>query len=332
MRPPMRMRVAGQTVAVTATFVTLLVGIMGVLCTALVVPSTSTPPAPNHLSPQQPSLKMAMWQGFVSIGDKEANIAVLSEGARQAASQGARLIMYPELALVGYGNMTVAEVHALAERVDGPSLQRLGQVAKEAGIYMLVGYVERDEHNASIIYDAAALLSPEDGSVILNYRKMQLSGIENDFFTPGQKFADVVEVDGIRVGILICYDISIPETSRIMALKKTSLLLVPTANGFPPEINAIALIQVPSRAVSNFIHVAYCNYAMSNDWSPFHGLSKLYDPMGEALITGATQLDTINIYYADIQPSKYPDPCTILRDRRPATYALLTDPHAYCLP
>ena len=77
----------------------------------------------------------------------------------------------------------------------------------------------------------------------LGCAQVNLAAGEEAVFTAGAAFAPVVEVEpGVRVGLLICFDVFLPEPSRILALRKANLILIPTANGYPADYNPISRV------------------------------------------------------------------------------------------
>ena len=81
---------------------------------------------------------------------------------------------------------------------------------------------------------------------VINYRKVHLSGAENVVFSPGTTLDVVAEIGGIKIGLLICADISYPEAARELALKGADLIIVPTAQAAPPELNGYSNHTIPS--------------------------------------------------------------------------------------
>jgi len=241
--------------------------------------------------------------------------------------------MFPEVFLSGYTNFSMSEVYSMAETSNGPAFKFVSTVAQQANISILYGYIEQDPANASLLYDAAQLVDNK-GAALLNHRKVQLAGPgEKAIFTPGSRFGPVVDLYGVKVGVLICYEVSFPEPSRVLALQQAELILIPTANGMPPPLNVMSMYQVPSRASENVAHVAYCNFAQPGGLLPFYGFSRIADPSGATLAVGEASDDesAVMLISADITPSNYMPQCVLLGDRVPAKYDVVCDPNGYCL-
>ncbi|MEU9763568.1 carbon-nitrogen hydrolase family protein [Streptomyces sp. NPDC047985] len=263
-----------------------------------------------------PSLRTALLQSSGRPGHVDTNLATLDEAARRAADAGARLMVCPELFLTGYA--IGADVARLAEPADGPSAGAVAKIAARYGLAVLYGCPERDGER---VFNAARLVGP-DGAALADYRKTHLFGdFEQEWFTPGGQPLVQAEVDGVRVGILICYDVEFPENVRAHALAGTDLLLVPTALMHPYQFVAESL--VPVRAFESQMYVAYADRTGPEGAFDFVGLSCLAGPdgtvraragRGEELIVG--DVDT-----ALLGASREANP--YLRDRRPGLYGSL---------
>lgn len=197
------------------------------------------------------AMKIALCQSAGAPCDVAANLALVQAAAQKAAAAGARLIIFPECFLTGYN---IGErVRDLAEPADGPSLATLGEIAAEAEIAVICGYPERA---GETLFNSAAVIG-RDGSRLANYRKVHLYGdYEKAYFRPGERLV-TTQLDGIKLGVLICYDIEFPEPARALARAGVDLLAVPTSLMTPAD--TVALHVVPTRARENQIFVAYAN-------------------------------------------------------------------------
>ncbi|MFI8436527.1 carbon-nitrogen hydrolase family protein [Streptomyces sp. NPDC079020] len=260
-----------------------------------------------------PSLRTALLQSSGRPGAVDVNSGILDAAAARAAATGARLLVCPELFLTGYAIGDA--VPRLAEPADGPGARAVADIAVRHGIAVLYGYPERADE---LIYNAAQLIGP-DGTPLANYRKTHLfGGFEQEWFTPGEQPVVQAELDGVRIGLLICYDVEFPENVRAHALAGTDLLLVPTALMHPFQFVAESL--VPVRAFESQMYLAYANRTGPEGEFAFTGLSCLAGPdgtvraragSGEELIVGDVDPGLLNA-------SRAANP--YLRDRRPGLY------------
>ncbi|MFE2143675.1 carbon-nitrogen hydrolase family protein [Streptomyces sp. NPDC059456] len=264
-----------------------------------------------------PPLRTALLQSSGRLGDTAENLKALDEAAQRAAQAGAGLLVTSEMFLTGYA-LDVADVAALAEAADGMSARAIGEIARRHGVAVLYGYPERE---GETVYNAAQLVGP-DGVRLANYRKTHLFGcFEQEAFTPGDTPVVQADLGGLRIGIMICYDVEFPENVRAHALAGTDLLLVPTAQMHPFQFVAEQL--VPVRAFENQMYIAYVNRTGPEGEFEFVGLSCLASPDGVTR-TRAGRGEELVIGEADpelLRASRETNP--YLRDRRPGLYASL---------
>ncbi|WP_405560110.1 carbon-nitrogen hydrolase family protein [Streptomyces sp. NBC_01180] len=263
-----------------------------------------------------PPLRTALLQSSGRPGDVAGNLTALDEAADRAAASGAGLLVCPELFLTGYA--IGDDVPRLAEPADGASARAVSDTAVRHGIAVLYGYPER---NGERIHNAAQLIGA-DGHSQANYRKTHLFGcFEQKWFTPGDTPVVQAELAGLRIGIMICYDVEFPENVRAHALAGTDLLLVPTAQMHPFQFVAESL--VPVRAFENQLYIAYVNRTGPEGDFEFVGLSCLAGPDGtvRARAGRGTELITGDADPALLRASRENNP--YLRDRRPDLYRSL---------
>ncbi|MFF3673951.1 carbon-nitrogen hydrolase family protein [Streptomyces sp. NPDC002120] len=264
-----------------------------------------------------PALRTALLQSSGVLGDTAQNLKALDEAAARAAQDGAGLLVTSEMFLTGYA-LDLEDIPGLAEPADGPSAVAIGEIARRHGVAVLYGYPERGD---GAVFNAAQLIGP-DGVRLANYRKTHLFGcFEQDAFTPGDTPVVQADLGGLRIGIMICYDVEFPENVRAHALAGTDLLLVPTAQMHPFQFVAEQL--VPVRAFENQMYIAYVNRTGPEGEFEFVGLSCLASPdgvtrtragRGEELVFGEADPELLA---ASRETNPY------LRDRRPGLYASL---------
>ena len=261
-------------------------------------------------------MRVAVYQCPPLPLDPAANLQRLHQLAMEA--KGADLLVLPEMFMTGY-NIGVDAVSVLAEVYNGESAQQVARIAKAAGIAILYGYPERTEDGQ--IYNAVQLIDA-NGERLCNYRKTHLFGdLDRSMFSPGTDDFPVVELNGWKLGFLICYDLEFPENARRLALEGAELILVPTANMIPFDF--IADVTVRARAFENQCYVAYANYCGHEGDIHYCGQSSIAAPDGsriaqagldEALIVG--ELDR-QLMVDSRAANRY------LLDRRPELYGAL---------
>jgi predicted amidohydrolase len=249
-------------------------------------------------------MRLALLQARGTPGDVAANLAAL----REAASAGADLVVTPEAFLTGYD----IGAEALRE-LAGPLPQEVGAIAREHGVAIACGWVERDGdrvYNSATLFDAT-------GAAILTHRKAHLYDFDRDAFAPGDAFA-VAEVGGLRVGLLICFDVEFPEAARALALAGAQLIVVPTSLMAPYDVVARTL--VPARAAENQVFVAYCNRVGRERELDYVGLSCVIGPDGGELARAGAGPELV---VADVDPAAVTaarSAFSYIEQRRPAIY------------
>ncbi|MBO8187766.1 carbon-nitrogen hydrolase family protein [Streptomyces spirodelae] len=241
-------------------------------------------------------------------------LASLDGAAGQAAARGARLLVTPELSLAGYA---LDDPARSAEPAAGDSAAAVSRIAAEHGVAIVYGYPERGEDGA--VHNSAQLVGP-DGIALANYRKTHLYGpYEAKHYTPGELLPVQAELDGVRLGLLICYDVEFPEAVRAHALAGTDVLLVPTALMRPYDTVAETL--VVARAVESQLYVAYANRVGREGEFDFAGLSCLAAPDGTVPVRAPGTGEALLVADADpvaLRASRDRNP--YLADRRPELY------------
>lgn len=256
-------------------------------------------------------MRIALAQGVRPGG------AAFEAAAREAARGGARLMVAPELSWTGY--VLGPRAAELAEPADGPAARCAARVAAEYGLAVVYGWPERD---GDAVHNTVRLVGP-DGTARATYRKAHLYGEgERAAFAPGTEPVVQAELDGLVIGLLVCYDVEFPEAVRAHALAGTDVLAVPTALMRPYE--AVPRLLVPARAYENGLYVAYANRCGPEGGDDFAGLSCLAGPDGEvAARAGAGP----GLLLGDADPARIAEAraaTPYLDDRRPDLYRTLT--------
>jgi len=267
-------------------------------------------------------MRTALLQSSGRPGSVVENLKVLDGAAGRAAVAGAGLIVTSEMFLTGYA--IGDDIARLAEPADGDSADAVAEIATRHGVAVAYGYPEREApgaDGAARVFNSVQLISA-DGTRLANYRKTHLFGcFEHDHFTPGDRPVVQADLNGLRVGLMICYDVEFPENVRAHALAGTDLLLVPTAQMHPFQFVAESV--VPVRAFENQMYVAYVNRTGPEGEFEFVGLSTLAGPDGVARARAGRGEELV---LADADPvllaaSRETNP--YLKDRRPGLYGSL---------
>ena len=229
--------------------------------------------------------------------DPLANLLKAIERIRQAAARGAQIICLPELFKSLYFCQTEDHNHfGLAEKVPGPTTERLGSLARELEVVLIAPLFER---RAPGVYHNTAAVIDADGTYLGKYRKMHIPDDplyhEKFYFTPGDLGFQAWDTRYGRIGVLICWDQWYPEAARLTALHGARILFYPTAIGWhrsekaeygASQHSAWETIQ-RSHAIANGVYVAAINRTGHEGMQPggieFWGASFACDPGGNML-------------------------------------------------
>ncbi|MFI4979472.1 MAG: carbon-nitrogen hydrolase [Nevskiales bacterium] len=274
--------------------------------------------------------------------DREKNLAESAAGIRQAAAEGAQLVMLQELHTgLYFCQHESTGLFDLAERIPGPSTEYLGKLAKELNIVIVGSLFEK---RAPGLYHNTAVVLERDGTLAGKYRKMHIPDdpgyYEKFYFTPGDLGFTPIQTSVGKLGLLVCWDQWYPEGARLMALAGAELLLYPTAIGWNPADDAAeqarqrdAWITIQrSHAVANGLPVLVANRTGfepdptgQTEGSQFWGSSFVAGPQGEFLAQAGTDQGEVLMVDVDLERSEnvrrwWP----FLRDRRIDAYEDLT--------
>lgn len=221
------------------------------------------------------SFRVELAQQQPVVGEPDANLATVE--AVLADTPSADLVVFPELFLPGY---TTTGLDDLAESLDGARVSALRAAAARHRTALVLGIAERrdDQRVAN-----SALAIDADGRIAGCYRKMQLFGDEAGAFVAGDSL-DVVELAGVRVGLMICFDIEFPEVARALAVGGAAMLVSISANMRP--FGADHRLCVQARALENRRPHVYVNQVGVGEHFLFTGDSCYADAAGRVRESG----------------------------------------------
>ena len=248
---------------------------------------------------------------FTATSDIEGNLATVDRLGREATGVGASCVATPE-------NTTYLGPHdrkaAIAEPLDGPIHRRLGALAGELGITLLVGSVVEASPDAARPYNTSVLFGP-DGGRLAAYRKLHLFDVdlrdaggprftESERTSPGESVV-VCDTELGRLGLTVCYDLRFPELYRALRERGAEILTVPAAFTVPTG-RAHWHVLLRARAIETQCWVlapAQCGRHDDGGLRESYGHALIVDPWGEVVAEcGAregvcyAELDTKQVY------------------------------------
>ncbi len=287
--------------------------------------------------------------------DKAYNLERIRALTENAAGQGAEIVAFHECSTCGYTflqHLDRAALADLAERVpEGETVEALGAIAREFGVIVGAGLIERDP--AGRLYNTYALVSPE--GFLARHRKLHT--FISPFLTPGESYT-VLDVRGVRLGVLTCYDNNLPENVRITALMGAEVILMPHVTGCLPSTmpgrgtvdpalwdnrlrdpvrlrlefqgpkgRGWLLRWLPARAWENGVYAVFSNPIGRDDDTIKPGLAMVLDPFGEVLAESQALGDDVVVALLTAEKLDQSSGRRYLAARRPELYAKLTEPH-----
>jgi predicted amidohydrolase len=233
-------------------------------------------------------------------GDVETNVAIAASLADGAAADGARLVALPEYLQYrgpddGY--------RASARPVPGPWTEPFAAVARRHDAWILIGSLAETSDDPARPFNTSVLIAPT-GSIAATYRKIHLFDVtvedgpvdrESDRVSPGDR-AVIADVDGIKVGLSICYDLRFPELYRALALGGAEVLTVP-ANFTERTGRDHWEVLLRARAIENGAYVLAPSQVGGPPGQPAFGRTMVVDPWGTVI---AQAPDRVGIVAADL--------------------------------
>ena len=286
-------------------------------------------------------VKVAALQ-FSCSKDVQENINKAEKMVREAADNGANIILLPELFERQYFCQEKRyDYYDYALPLEkNPAVNRFKEVAKELSVVIPVSFYERDIDR---LFNTVAMIDA-DGSVLGIYRKTHIPDDhfyqEKFYFTPGDTGFKVFDTRFGCIGVGICWDQWFPETARCMAVQGAEMLLYPTAIGSEPILDADSSGHwrrvMQGHAAANLMPVVAANRIGVETVEPckenagqsssldFYGCSFIADATGD-IIASAKQEETILYGEFDLDALKE-DRLSwgLFRDRRPETYIVMT--------
>ncbi|HEU0119961.1 MAG TPA: carbon-nitrogen hydrolase family protein [Bryobacteraceae bacterium] len=270
-------------------------------------------------------------------GATNQNLEQIAHHASRAAAQQAKLVLFPELSLTGFLPNHPEGSHAAwlrealqlarntAERLDGPAVKALTRAAQQIGIYIAAGILE-DAGN--VLYNTHILVGPQ--GLAGYWRKMHVPMFEMPFYNGGPS-PTVVDTPLGRLGVNICFDALMPESTRLLAVQNVEIVLYPFAADPPPVTpqgwSAWAGPALRSRSQENGVFGIATNYIGSVSavgvGQTFPGGAMITGPRGEVLAEqGEGDLLLQELDAADLRAARA-EPEYLFRFRRPELYGSL---------
>jgi len=260
-------------------------------------------------------IRVGFYQFYPRFGEIDVN---LKKVLNALDGLEADIVVLPELAFTGYYFESREETASLAEDPENsPTLASLTELCREKDFHLVTGFAEKDRNK---VYNSALLIGPE--GLLHTYRKLHLFNTEKDCFDPGNLPLSVIDVRGVKVGMMVCFDWVFPEVARTLALQGAELLCHPSNLVLPYCQQAMT-----TRCLENRVFAVTAN-RIGTEKRPqgeltFTGQSQITAPDGSIL--HRAKPDEEVVYTMDIDIEKARDKKLtaknhLFQDRRPEFY------------
>lgn len=287
--------------------------------------------------------------------DKEYNLGRIAELTRCAVGRGAEVVSFHECSITGYTFLQTLDrdaLRAIAEAVPGgPSTRRLVEIARDHRAVVMAGLIEEGEDGR--LFKSYVTVGPD--GFLTKFHK--LHPFISPHLTPGAGY-NVIDLGGVKVGFLICYDNNLPENVRATALLGAEVIVMPHVTGCLPSVmpgrgtvdralwedrdrdpsrlrlefqgpkgRGWLMRWLPARAWENGVYAVFSN-AVGVDFDTIKpGLAMILDPHGEILVESHALGDDVVVGLLTPEPLEQASGRRYLRARRPELYGKLVEPH-----
>jgi N-carbamoylputrescine amidase len=267
-------------------------------------------------------MKIALVQKSPS-NDKELNIRVGIEAVRNAASKGANIICFSELAFTRFYPQKKASVNknSLAETIPGPTTKIFSDIAKELHLVIVPNLFELDNGKT---YDSSPVINT-NGEILGITRMIHITDYEffheKGYYTPGNNGVKVYETEFGKIGVAICYDRHFPEFMRALALAGAEIVIIPQAGSIGEWPEGLYEAELKVASFQNGYFTALCNRVGKEEKLTFAGDSFVCNPEGKVIARAGTLTEEILICDIDLsEVEKSHARRLFFRDRRPELY------------
>ena len=277
-------------------------------------------------------------------GRLDENLGKIAQVAASAAGEGAQLVLTPELSLTGFipnhplGDhaswlrAALAAARKMALLLESPAIDALAEIAARHRLVLSVGMLE---DAGPVLYNTQVLVGGD--GLLAAWRKMHVPMFEMPFYNPGPAVRAVSTPLG-RLGANICFDVLMPESTRLLAVDGVEIVLMPFAADPPPPTPEgwaqWAGAAIRARAVENGVFAVACNYVghveLSGVEQTFPGGAMIMSPRGETVPSRTIEIVGSQLSIATLQAEELARARSeveyLFRFRRPEIYGPLAEP------
>ncbi|MBN2110479.1 MAG: carbon-nitrogen family hydrolase [Methanosarcinaceae archaeon] len=260
-------------------------------------------------------MRVACIQTDICLCHKEKNIEKALSMVSQAASEGASIIVLPEVFSTGFCYEHMSDS---SEGANGPTLELFSGLTREMDCVLISSIIEKEASDEGDKYYNLGFCM-ENGVIRGTYRKTHPFKREKQYFTPGNVLAPIrLQSRDLTIGLQICYELRFPEVARKLSLMGADILV--TVAEFPKPKKQLWQTLVRARAMENQIPHIACNRTGSDPGSSFFGNSMIVDASGDVK-KEAGEEESVLIWDMDTsETSAVRENISVFLDRRPDIY------------
>lgn len=241
-------------------------------------------------------MKYALYQMDIVAGNPEENRQKVKKWvAATMAAENPDVLMLPEMWTTAF---TLPELDEIADHDGEPTTTFIQELAKEYEVNIVGGSIankkQGDVYNTALVVD-------RKGTVVYTYDKIHLVPMldEHRYLAGGKEKVHTFELEGVKMGIIICYDLRFPELARNLMLQGVDVLHI-VAEWPTPRKNHWKHLQL-ARAIENQMYVVSCNRVGSYNDEGFAGTSMIIDPWGEPIKVGSEDKEETIVSTIDLE-------------------------------
>lgn len=229
-------------------------------------------------------MKISLFQMELFAGSPQKNRDKVERWVeKQVDENNPDVVLLPEMWTTSY---VLEELDDISDQLLEPTSTFLGGLAKKHDINIVGGSVANKVdgkiYNTSLVFN-------RKGELVYEYSKIHLVPMLNEplYLEGGKNKVEIFELDGVKMGLIICYDLRFPELSRKLALDGAQVLFVPAEWPKPRTNHWVTLLT--ARAIENQMYVVASNNVGSLDEVVYTGSSLIVDPWGEIIAKGSEE-------------------------------------------
>ncbi|WP_059106110.1 carbon-nitrogen family hydrolase [Shouchella shacheensis] len=262
-------------------------------------------------------MRYSLYQMEIKAGDADENRRKVKDWADEVCKGEEKpdILVLPEMWTTGY---TLEELDERAEEDGAETIPFLKGLAKQHDVHMIGGSVANKK--AGGIYNSAFVVNAK-GELVYSYDKIHLVPMLNEpaFLTGGEEKVAVFELDGVKMGVIVCYDLRFPELARQLALDGAQVLHIVAE--WPDARSTHWEVLQQARAIENQFYVVSVNCVGGYNGTTYAGRSMVTNPWGECLVKGdARAEETLSLQLNLEQTKQIRKDVPVFKSRRPEFY------------